>query len=346
MAIRIQVNTDGSSTTSDPSQPNVEERATEALVPTETYRQGGERHRYDAATGAMVVLSDGRDHRNEQHHAPLKSRSGVTVMSEAGTPTTLAQATPNSVVNIPGLGETNVKTAVALGYLQERASGRGFELSEAALEGLAAVAPQQQAIAKQEQQEAAQQDVTDLKGVPATSARTDALVDTLSTNVPAAFEGMLSSIAAGKMPTALIADAARALGDEALPEKFNAMHREFIASSQKALSNVGVADFADYESWMIENHPDEAADAVRDLVVNRSVGKLTASGRRYVAQAATKVARLIQSKGVDTEVRDGVVYVSRAHLGMPALPRGDFMGSPWVSVKDAVRGGHLVINGG
>jgi hypothetical protein len=59
-----------------------------------------------------------------------------------------------------------------------------------------------------------------------------------------------------------------------------------------------------------------------------------------------QLARTIQSKGVDTEVRDGIVYVSRKSLGLPVTPRrGDFGGSDLMPLRDAIRAGHIEVNG-
>jgi len=60
---------------------------------------------------------------------------------------------------------------------------------------------------------------------------------------------------------------------------------------------------------------------VRDLVVSKSVARLQDLGRAFVAQNNARLASLIQSKGVDSEVRNGEVYVSRKSLGLLRVRR-------------------------
>jgi len=51
-------------------------------------------------------------------------------------------------------------------------------------------------------------------------------------------------------------------------------------------------------------------------------------------------------RGVGTEARDGIVYVSRKSLGLPVTPRrGDFGGSDLMPLRDAIRAGHIEVNG-
>jgi len=68
-------------------------------------------------------------------------------------------------------------------------------------------------------------------------------------------------------------------------------------------------------------------------------------GRRYVTQNNVKLASLIQGHGVDAEVRDGQVFVSRKSLGLPPTPKvGDFGNSDQMSLRDAIRAGYITIN--
>jgi hypothetical protein len=173
----------------------------------------------------------------------------------------------------------------------------------------------------------------------------DALLRTLEANTPVALEGIITSMVHGTKPEALIQDIARQLGDEGMSGKISAMHGEFLASGQAALRNVGVVNTAEFEMWARENHAEKAADAVRDLVTGKSVGKLQALGRTFAAESNDKLAMILQSKGVDSKVEDGTVYLSRKALGLGPSPKhGDFGGSLWISVGEAQRAGHITFD--
>jgi hypothetical protein len=57
-------------------------------------------------------------------------------------------------------------------------------------------------------------------------------------------------------------------------------------------------------------------------------------------------ARVIQAKGIDTRIENGTVYVSRKSFGLPLTPRrGDFGGSDLMPLREAIRAGHIEVNG-
>lgn len=123
------------------------------------------------------------------------------------------------------------------------------------------------------------------------------------------------------------------------------VHGEYLASGQAALRNVGVTDPAAFEAWARANRPEDVSSAVRDMLTGRSVNRLQSLGRAFVAQNNEKLASLIQSHGVDAEVRDGQVFVSRKGLGLPPSPKvGDFGGSDSISLRDAIRAGYISFN--
>jgi hypothetical protein len=124
--------------------------------------------------------------------------------------------------------------------------------------------------------------------------------------------------------------------------KAETMHGESLAAGQAALRNVGVTDSAAFETWARANRKEDVSTAVRDMVTGRSVNKLQSLGREFVRQSNERLASLIQSKGVDSEVRNGEVYVSRKSLGLPPSPKvGDFGGSDSMSLRDAIKAGHI-----
>jgi hypothetical protein len=326
MAVRVVANPDGSTTMSDPSAPNIAEKSPESPVGQVRVNQPRVRVSVDTETGATRI----EESRATEYRARPVSQQGVTVRTATG-PTTLAQAGPDSVVNIPGLGETNAAALVTMGFLTPRPGGVGFDLVK---QEAPSDTPADQKPADREEDAP---NPADLAGVPPTSSASDAVVARLQENTPQALEGILTSIAQGIAPDKIIEDVGRQLGDENFADSFAGVHREYIASGQKALSNVGVANHEDFERWARENYPEQSADAVRDLVLNRSVTRLTSLGRQYVSQANTKLATLIRAKGVDTLIDNGSVYVSAASLGIRT--RGDF--GKWISVSDAVRAGHI-----
>jgi hypothetical protein len=346
MSVRIQVGTDGTiGDVTDPMSPNVHEDSGAPAPAQIRINQPRVRVTYNTETGSARVETS---EQQGTYRAAPATQQGASVKTASGTPTVLAAASPEDVVNIPGLGETSVEAAVTMGYLQPRLGG-GYELVGAQQQAPAA---QQQAPAAQQQQQQQQQEAPkqeqpgDVRGVPPTSSATDATLAALQSKAPVALEGILSSISQGTVPDTLIEDAARQMGDERLADSVRAMHGEFLASGQAALRNVGVENPADFEAWARETFPDESADAVRELVTHRSVAGLQTLGRKYAAQANQRLATLIQSHGVDTEVRNGIVYVKRSALGLPPTPRrGDFGGSDWSPARDLIRDGHIELNG-
>lgn len=182
----------------------------------------------------------------------------------------------------------------------------------------------------------------DVTNVPGTSDASDALLATMQAKVPVGLDAVIESISQNVVPDALYADLGRQLGDEQFAAKAEPLHGEFLKSGQAALANVGVMDTLAFQQWVQANRKDAASDAVRDLVVGKSVARLQDLGRAFVAQNNEKLASLIQSKGVDSEVRNGEVYVSRKSLGLPPSPKvGDFGGSDAMSLRDAIRAGYI-----
>jgi hypothetical protein len=115
------------------------------------------------------------------------------------------------------------------------------------------------------------------------------VLKTLNESYSVAVKGIVQSLATtGTMPDALIADIARSTGDENLAQKISAVHGELIASGQAALRNVAVHNPDEFETWAQTNHPELAAEAVRDMVTSRSIGKLQSLGRKFAAESNNK----------------------------------------------------------
>jgi hypothetical protein len=334
-AIRATVDESGQITVTDQMQISAKSGSPE---PTPAPRQEGAiRVQVDNSDGSIRVL--------ENHATGYKSKSisdrGVQVRGPGGRSLTLAQATESDVVDLPGIGNTTVGSAVQNNWLRPSASGKGYELVGA------------QQGAPEQQNEEAQQDAPpalnpeDVRGVPGTSAEADATLATFAQKAPNALDGALESIARGVDPTRVFEVAAQQVGDENFVASARAMHQEFITSGQAVLKNVGVPEgnFEAFENWARRVDPDAASNAVRDLVKHRSVSKLADLGRAYVQARETSLEQKLSSMNVPTTRIEGALYVSRASLGLPNTPaRGVFKGSPWISAKDAEKQGHLQIN--
>jgi len=334
-AIRATVDESGQISISD--QMMISPKSTAPARAPEAPRQMGPMRVQVLEDGSMQV-SQGRV--TGYQAEPIVDR-GVQVRGPGGRSITLVQATENDIVDLPGIGETTVASAVQNNWLRPNASGRGFELVGA------------QQGAPQQQQNEPKQDAPpalnpeDAHGVPGTSAEADATFATFAEKAPAALDGALESIAKGLDPTRVFEVAAQQVGDENFVASARAMHQEFITSGQAVLRNVGVPEgnFEAFENWARRTDPEAASTAVRDLAKHRSVSKLADLGRAYVQARETSLEQKLSSMNVETTRFEGLLYVSREALGLPSLPgRGDFKGSRFISVRDAERLGHLQIN--
>ena len=239
------------------------------------------------------------------------------------------------MITLPnGLGDSSAETWEQLGMIRKLATG-GYEIV-----GSAATTPAQEQHKPVEKKD--EEPAGDVTNVPGTSESSDKLLSTLQAQAPMGLEGIIESISQGVVPEKLYADIARQIGDENFSEKAGAMHGEFLAAGQAALRNVGVTDPAAFETWARANRKEDVSSAVRDMVTGRSVSRLQSLGRAFVQQNNERLASLIQSKGVDSEIRNGEVYVSRKSLGLPPSPKvGDFGGSDSISLRDAIRAGYI-----
>ena len=62
--------------------------------------------------------------------------------------------------------------------------------------------------------------------------------------------------------------------------------------------------------------------------------------------ALERVRASFRAKGIDTRIENGTVYVSRKSLGLPLTPRrGDFGGFDLMPLREAIRAGHIEVNG-
>jgi hypothetical protein len=248
-------------------------------------------------------------------------------------PKLLSKATPKDVITLPGMGDARAEVWEQMGHLVALPNG-GYALTQ---QTATPQQPQQQEQPKQSEVPAA--DPADLRGVEGTSPTSDAVLKSLQTHAPMQLERIIDSMAKGTPVD--YEEAARMLGDEKAPEKLQTLHAETLRAGQTVLRNVGVepGSLEAFETWARSNHPEEASDAIRDMVESKAVGRLASLGRRFVEVSNQRLATLIQSKGVDTRVENGQVFVSGAQLGIPR--QGDF--GAWVPLRKAIADGYIRI---
>ena len=323
MTIRIQFDGSGNFTESNPDRPTTLEGSTLAPAPA-VRQQGPMRVLLDTETGIAHV----EESRPSEYRPQPAQQGGVTVRSVAGLPTSLAQAASDAVVNLPGLGETSVAAAVTMGYLQPR-SGGGFELVQQPAQSQEQ--PKAQTQEREEKDEAVNS--KDAEGIPPMSDASDALLSTLQTKAPMALEGIIESISRGVIPETLYADVARQLGDEDFAANASQMHSEYVASGQAALRNVGVeqGSMEGFEAWARAKHPEEANNAIRDMVNGKSVARLQKLGREFVRTSNQRIITALEAKGVQTFENNGSVLV--------------VIDGKTKTLRSAIRSGEIEING-
>jgi hypothetical protein len=329
-AVRMQFDSEGNVVDTSLEAAMKAEAATPAPAP----RQAGPmRLLFNTDTGETTVQES-----RPRGARVSPSAEKATARNAQGMPVSLATAGPKDIITLPnGLGDSSAETWEQLGMLR-RLPGGGYEaIGEQAT-------PQQQ---QQPDKPKVEEPTGDASNVPGTSQEVDSFQTDLAKRSPAGFDGLITSLVrTGEMPTALVADLARQSGQEsaAFAANVQRMTGEYVAAGRAALSNVGVTQPEVFERWARAERPDAFDSAVRDLVNGKSVASMQSLGRKFVAANNEKLASLIQSHGVDTEVRDGQVYVSRRSLGLPPTPKvGDFGGSDSMLLRDAIRAGHITI---
>jgi hypothetical protein len=347
MSFKLQISPDGSAVESNPDRPQTVEGAQPSGEPrVRMQQQGVMRMKLDGETGEAVFETSKP---REAYRAAPAVQHGVSVRGGNGLPTVLALATPDSVVDIPGLGTSSAAAYVTMGYLTPRAGGIGYELCGEAAPSAPVAPPQAQPLAQLQTKADAPKpdaaasvaDPADLRGVQPTSATSDATLRMMSSEAPLVVEGIINSIARGVEPTEMINDAGKMLRDEAFPSKATALYSEMLSAGQQALRNVGVENVEEFQAFA-ESHPDVYREAVRELVQHKSVSALTRLGRKFVSESANRLVTLLNAKNVDAVVEGGTVYVSRKSLGLPPTPRaGDFGDSDRMSLREAIRAGYI-----
>jgi hypothetical protein len=294
----------------------------------------------DTETGAIKV----------QQNAPTSYRpetpagqGGTVVRNSAGQPTTLSQAKPSDVIDFgPGRGDTTVQVALSLGWIVPSAAG-GYMLPG----GQQPAEEQQPKDEQAQQQDSAPVNPADVRGVEGTSAQSDATLQALQTHAPAQLEHLIDSIGAkGVIPD--FDEVSQMLGDENAGAKIAQLHSEQIRAGQTVLKNVDASINPEaFEAWVRRTNPDFASTIVRDMLVHHSAASLAQAARSYVKARDNALATRLDGMGIETQRRDGVLYISREAVGLQPTPRrGDFGGETFISVAEAEKLGLLTINEG
>ncbi len=315
-------------------------KAEQATPPSAPRQIGAARYVVDTTTGAgRFETSQPREYRA----APVESQ-GVTVRSNAG-PITLAQATGADIINIPALqGETNIATALSLGYVVPRAGG-GYELTALAQ----SQQPQQQAGQQKptEKPKADEEAAGDPTGVEPTSLKTDQTLSAIESRTPQALEGLITSLSqTGEIPTALVEDMARQhdVDPAQMQADVNALVADHTRAARQAIARVDASINPDsFQAWLLKSP--ELADRVTRGIMAKSVAEVQAAAREYAKNRDGAIESALIGSGVDTTRIEGKLYVSRKALGLAPKPRmGDFPASDWISADEAQRAGHLTFN--
>jgi len=308
------------------------------------HRQGGApsavRVTVNSETGATTFESGAQ--RSSANAKTGPSATEAQAINKFGVPVGLDRAELDDVVTIPGKGDSSLRAWITMGEVRPRRDG-GFELVNP-LPSNPAAAKTQQEPNKPAALPAPAADPRDAVGIPGTPADVDAFQTALVAKTPMAFEGVITSIVKGAEPNwSAIAEQHRAEDPKAFAAAGEKAHAAYIASGQAALKNVGVVAFEEFESWA-RSQGDDADTAVRDLVSNKSVGRLQELGRKFVAQSNQKIASMLEAQGADVKIERGKVYISRKSLGLADVPaRGDFGADRYMSFEAARAAGHITV---
>jgi hypothetical protein len=333
-AVRMQFDSEGNIVDTSLETAMKQEATAPAPAPKQT---GAFRGRFDESTGQFVV----EQNRATEYRFTPAEKTAVTVRSNAG-PITLAQAGPDSIADFPGFGETSCAAAVTMGLLVPR-NGGGYEAVQSAS---AAPATQQQQ--QPQQKKADESPAGDPTGIEPTSAQTDQTLSAIESKSPAALEGLVTSLSqTGEVSPAIIADMARTHGVEPaqMQAQVDAIVADHTRAARQAIARVDSSiDPDSFTAWLLKSP--ELADRVTRDVMGKSVREVQNAAREYVNKRDGAIESALVGKGIETTRIEGKLYMSRKALGLAPKPRmGDFPASDWIAVDEAVRAGHLTING-
>jgi len=241
---------------------------------------GGQRTRYDAATGEITVLSDGQDHRGAYQTAnrPENSSPLDSAKSQTGMPLSRGELTPDSIISHPSLGGSmRLREALALGWAKQTPNGYVMAGDMVSLDA----AP---AAGEQEKPAADKSDEVSLENVPGTSAGADIVHKQLRTAAgEAVYAGLTTALIKGADTTAQIEELARRTGQspEHVKEAVDGIYSEYSASAKAVAKANGVRSWDAFLAWASAEAPDAATDAMHELVSEHSAASLGRLAKQY-----------------------------------------------------------------
>jgi hypothetical protein len=286
---------------------------------------------YDVETGSTRVMES-----HQTGGVVTPSVDKASARDRAGNPISLSSAGPNDVVTIDG-SDTIASVWAGMGMLRRTATG--YEV----------VGQEQPAAQSQEKKPQEPANVAepagDVRGVEPTSETTDATMKALTNASPMGVEAIVSSLSTtGDISDALLSGlASQHPGD---PEEFKAgvvaAVEDHVRAAQQAVRYVDpTIDPQAFQTWLLKS-PD-LADKVTRVVMAKSVAEVQSAARQYSKARDIAIESTLNAHNVATRRgQDGTLYIERAALGLPNVPRrGDFAENKWITAADAIRSKHL-----
>jgi hypothetical protein len=332
---RVQYGGDGQEVNTTLDQAMRQDQAPAAPAPKQTAKM---KILYNTETGETTVQESRPTGMNV---APAVEKA--TARNAQGMPVSLSNVGPRDVVTLPnGLGDSTAETWEQLGMLRRLPGGMGYEVVGEQQQ------PQSQQAGQKPAEKKADETPGDPTGVDPTSPQTDQTLSAIESKSPAALEGLVTSLSqTGEVSPAIIADMARTHGVEPaqMQASVDALVADHTRAARQAIARVDSSIDPDaFQAWLLKSP--ELADKVTRDVMGKSVREVQNAAREYVKNRDGAIESALVGKGIETQRLEGKLYMSRKALGLAPKPRmGDFPASDWIAVDEAVRAGHLTING-
>ena len=252
-------------------------------------------------------------------------------------PVSIERAKADSVITIPGYGDSSAAAFEQMGLLRRLPTG-GYALDgEAAKQAAAApAAPVAQESAPALAPDVAADAMRDVRGL---SPESDAVVAKLASVSPITVESMIETAArGGEVDYQTIG---KSMNDEGAAARLEQAVNETRHAGIRVLEHLEVDPVA-FEAHVRATNPELASTITRDMFSNRSTESLIRAAQSFKADRAQRIAQIATSKNVEAKVENGVVMFKRSDLGLAPTPRrGDFGGDLWIS-ETAARAAGLI----
>jgi hypothetical protein len=311
---------DGEGHSYDPNQPQTREQSTAPTSEASATKIGGVVYKYSAHDDKLEVET--RDGRPAAATFSVPKQSGVSVMSAAGFPISLAEADKDSVIDLPGFGDTSIAAAVTQGFVRTRVGG-GYELVPGMVE-VPAPAEQKPDAPKPEAQ---QDEAISMEGVEGTSTAVDLTHKMLKADAgEAGYAGLVSAYLSRTDPSPILADIARSTGKDATELRAGAdyVFSAYETAAKQVAAAQGVSNWDAFVQWGVENAPDAFEDATREMVESHSVHSLGRLARQYSRRTpsgsdwtVSQILAADMGNGIKSFERDGVAWLDipgRGHM--------------------------------